>query len=111
MVGIRRFQHRWSAINIWGCIYAGAIHLRLAPNPLNGLNYLAFIQETLPDIIGDGPGDRDAWFQQDSAPGHGIRGVTDFLDEVLPERWIGRFGPVHWPPRYFPISHNSFPNS
>lgn len=39
------------------------------------------------------------WFQQDGAPPHYKRSVRDYLDEVFPERWIGRRGAIEWPPR------------
>lgn len=38
-------------------------------------------------------------FQQDGAPPHwGLR-VREFLNETFPGRWIGRGGPILWPPR------------
>jgi len=39
------------------------------------------------------------FFQQDGAPPHHAVTVRKFLDEQLPNRWIGRRGPVEWPPR------------
>lgn len=39
------------------------------------------------------------WFQQDGAPPHFAREVRQFLDEVFPEKWIGRRGPIEWPAR------------
>jgi hypothetical protein len=33
-------------------------------------------------------------FQQDGAPPHYHRSVTDFLNETIPDRWIGRGGPT-----------------
>jgi hypothetical protein len=41
----------------------------------------------------------DFFFQQDKAPPHYAVTVRKFLDEQLPNRWIGRRGPVEWPPR------------
>ena len=41
----------------------------------------------------------DFFFQQDGAPPHDAVTVRKFLDEQLPNRWIGRRGPVEWPPR------------
>jgi hypothetical protein len=38
-------------------------------------------------------------FQQDGAPPHFHKEVTDFLNRKLPEKFIGRGGPVTWPPR------------
>ncbi|EFN61939.1 hypothetical protein EAG_00101, partial [Camponotus floridanus] len=37
--------------------------------------------------------------QQDGAPPHYARIVRDFLNERFNNRWIGRGGPIAWPPR------------
>lgn len=39
------------------------------------------------------------WFQHDGAPPHFSREVRGILDQQYPNRWIGRGGPRHWPPR------------
>ena len=39
------------------------------------------------------------YFQHDGAPPHYTRHVRDYLDESFPNRWLGRGGPVAWPPR------------
>lgn len=41
----------------------------------------------------------DVIFQQDGAPAHFARIVRQYLDLVFPNRWIGRSGPILWPPR------------
>lgn len=41
----------------------------------------------------------DVYFQQDGAPAHYARLVREYLDLVFPNRWIGRLGPILWPPR------------
>jgi hypothetical protein len=41
----------------------------------------------------------DMLFQQDGAPPHLHKEVTEFLNRKFPEKWIGRGGPVTWPPR------------
>lgn len=35
----------------------------------------------------------------DGAPGHWSRQVRDWMDQTFPESWVGRGGPVAWPPR------------
>ena len=37
--------------------------------------------------------------QHDGAPAHFALDVREYLDNVFPNRWIGRGGPVQWPPR------------
>lgn len=41
----------------------------------------------------------DMIFQQDGAPPHYAVIVRQYLDQKLPNRWIGRAGPIPWPPR------------
>jgi hypothetical protein len=41
----------------------------------------------------------DMLFQQDRAPPHFHKEVTDFVNHKFPEKWIGRGGPISWPPR------------
>jgi len=38
-------------------------------------------------------------YQHDGAPAHFSRAVRDYLDQTYPGRWIGKGGPVAWPPR------------
>ena len=38
-------------------------------------------------------------FQQDGAPPHWGKKVREFLDQKFSNRWIGRDGPIFWPPR------------
>ena len=42
---------------------------------------------------------RRLWFQQDGAPAHYDRQVRQWLDQKFPGRWLGRRGPIEWPPR------------
>ena len=39
------------------------------------------------------------WFQQDGAPAHYAQQVKAFLNEKFFSQWIGRGGPIEWPPR------------
>lgn len=39
------------------------------------------------------------WIQQDGAPSHFARILTNFLNLTYEQRWIGRDGYVAWPPR------------
>jgi hypothetical protein len=60
----------------------------------------------LPDLIAAFPDANNTqnlnpsiWFQQDRAPPHYGVNVRRFLDNQLERRWIGRRGPMEWPPR------------
>jgi len=39
------------------------------------------------------------YFQHDGAPPHYTCRVREFLNQSFPNRWLGRGGPVAWPPR------------
>ena len=50
----------------------------------------------------------DVWFQMDGAPPHSTAIISRYLHEIFAERWIGRFGPIAWPPRSPDLSPNDF---
>ena len=45
---------------------------------------------------------QDQFFQQDCTPAHSTRTTTEYLNQILPGRWIGLRGPANsclpWPP-------------
>lgn len=95
------YQHRFS-VNVWcGVIDNHLIGPVILPNRLTGPIYLDFLQNQLQLLLDDVPlATRMVMhFQHDGAPAHSSRQVTDHLNETFPERWIGRYGRVHWPPR------------
>jgi hypothetical protein len=97
----RGFQQRFS-INVWaGIIGNRLIGPHVLPPHLNGEGYLNFLQNQLSDLLDDVPLQvrRDMWYLHDGAPAHSARGVKNWLDANLENRWIGRNGPVLWPAR------------
>ena len=76
----------------------GPIYL---PNRLNGVSYLDFLTNELPNHFEDIPivDRRNQWFMHDGAPAHFSRAVREFLDETYGDKWIGRGGPLPWPAR------------
>jgi hypothetical protein len=98
---IRTHQQRFS-VNIWAAILGDQlIGPFVLPPRLNGNNYLQFLRETLPELIEDVMlfVRNQMWYQHDGAPAHFSRAVRDYLDQTYPGRWIGKGGPVAWPPR------------
>ena len=94
-------QQRFS-INVWaGMIGNYLIGPYILPPRLNGQTYLRFLQEVLPGLLEEVPLEvqNRMWFQHDGAPPHNAREVREHLDMTYPGRWIGRGGPVRWPPR------------
>ena len=55
---------------------------------LLGVTYLALLQNWFLPQMSEDP--EDFIFQQDGAPPHWHRDVRRFLNESLPQRWIGR---------------------
>lgn len=96
-----RHQRRFS-VNVWaGIIGQRLIGPHIFEETLNGERYLRFLEENLPVLLEDVPlrTRRKLVFQQDGAPPHWTLRVRDFLTNTFREPWIGRNGPVLWPPR------------
>ncbi|GBN84190.1 hypothetical protein AVEN_229214-1 [Araneus ventricosus] len=68
---------------------------------LSGQSYLVFLNEVLTEFLDDIPlaTIQGLWFQHNGAPAHFCVPVRGWLDMEYPGRWIGRGGPVLWPPR------------
>lgn len=68
---------------------------------VNGQVYLNFLLNELPVLMEnvDFETRLQIWIQQAGAPPHSSRVVRNFLNEYYAGRWIGRSGPVEWPPR------------
>ena len=47
-------------------------------------------------------------FQQDGAPPYWGLAVRQFLNDTFPDRWIGRDGPILWPPCFPDITPLDF---
>ena len=95
-------------LNVW----AGLINNRLIgpffiDGNLNANKFLRLLRDhIIPEI--EPLNIENIWFQMDGAPAHSCRIVTNYLNDVFGERWIGRFGPVAWPARSPDLSPNDF---
>lgn len=98
-------EHNPPHVMIW--VAMSAKHL-IGPYFFDGVvnqhTYLAMLQEFfVPELQRMNLLER-SWFQQDGAPPHYAITVRQYLNEVFPNKWIGR-GSVHlpapldWPPR------------
>lgn len=95
------YQHKWS-LNVWGGIVDNyAVGPYFFERKLNGQEFLRFLREDFPRLIEHLPNHikHEMWFQLDGAPAHFMRDVREELDIMFPEKWIGREGPILWPPR------------
>jgi hypothetical protein len=71
---------------------------------VTGESYVEMLQDYFQPAIADWPDLNDFWYQHDGAPDHYSRIAREYLDEMLPGRWMGRRGPVQWPPRSLDLS-------
>lgn len=94
------FQHRFH-VNVWcGIICDKLLGPFIFNENLTGNVYLHFLQNNLPLLLEDVPllTRREIIFQQDGSTPHFSIAVRNHLTETF-ENWIGRGGPVNWPPR------------
>lgn len=95
------FQYQFG-INIWAGIFnsqvIGPFEL---PGRLNGQGFRDFLENEIEDALDEQPLDvrRNMFFQLDGASVHYARTVKDYLQDNFPRKWIGRGGPIPWPPR------------
>jgi transposase len=93
-----RSQYKFS-VNVWCGIYnSHLIGPYVIEGNLTGEVYLNFLRDILPGLL-QGIDIRGMWYQHDGARPHFCIPVRDYLSEQYGNRWIGRNGPVTWPPR------------
>lgn len=98
---VRAAQQRF-AVNVWtGIVGDCLLGPYLLPSRLDCANYLIFLQTVLPGLMNEVPAVilRRMWFQHDGAPAHFANDVRCYLTRKFGAQWIGRGGPVCWPPR------------
>lgn len=95
------FQERFG-FNCWlGIIGDRLIGPIIFDGHLTGERYLNFLEQEIEDFLDQIPlAERRLYlFQQDGAPPHNARIVTEHLNQSFGDNWIGTNGPVRWPPR------------
>jgi hypothetical protein len=86
-------------------VWAGVISDRLIgpfffdDGTVTGQRYLTMLEDELWPEIADRDDIDTMFFQQDGAPPHYAAVVRNWLNESFDGRWIGRRGPIEWPPR------------
>lgn len=70
-------------------------------NTVNSESYLEVLENILSPYLDEIPISSltKTYFQQDGAPAHFALCVRNWLNRNLPDMWIGRRGPIEWPPR------------
>ncbi|KAJ4451919.1 hypothetical protein ANN_03397 [Periplaneta americana] len=90
-------QVRFS-LNMWaGIIGDRLVGPHVLVNRLTGQAYTNFLENTLPHV--SIVNCQHIHFLHDGAPAHFSRTARWYLDRRFPDRWIGRGGPIAWPPR------------
>jgi len=95
------FQHRWS-LTVWcGIIGNLVIGPYFFEETVRSNSYCNLLQNHLPALLENVSLHirRKMWFQQDGAPPHFANTTKQLLYEKFGDKWIGRGGPVEWPPR------------
>jgi len=107
---LRHGHTQWpQKINVWAGIFGDHV---IGPiffeGNLTGEKYLAMLQNVIQPLVVRAIEDNDnhteldeenIFFQQDGAPAHYTIPVREYLDREYPGKWIGRRGPIEWPPR------------
>lgn len=86
-------------VNVWCGLMCNRIigPFFFAEKTVTGATYLDMLQMfAFPQVEDLQP---NIWFQQDGAPPHWSLDVRGALNETFAGRWIGRDGPINWPPR------------
>lgn len=97
--GIRR-QGRFG-FNVSCFVKHNKLVYHIFDDKLTAAGYIDILEINLHQLLEEEVlADRDTfWFQQDGAPAHNALFIGDYLNEKFPNRWIGTYGPVRWPPR------------
>lgn len=92
------FIQSFLTINAIGNRIIGPFYL---PQRLDANAYLNFLKNDVQNSIEELPLNvlNGMFFQQDGCPVHSSRVVTNYLNEEFGTNWIGRHGPIKWPPR------------
>uniref|UniRef100_V5GJV9 Transposable element Tc3 transposase n=1 Tax=Anoplophora glabripennis TaxID=217634 RepID=V5GJV9_ANOGL len=94
-----RHQHQFS-LNVWvGIVGDHLIGPFFLPPRLTGDVYRRFLEDELPVLLEDIPLPLrlQMYFMHDGAPPHFSLAAREYLNNIYPNRWIGRGGTQPWP--------------
>ncbi|KAL4494420.1 hypothetical protein ABPG72_019830 [Tetrahymena utriculariae] len=97
------------AITYWAMLSYndGLVNYVYCENTVNTAIYCDILNETVVPYFKK-KGNEQLFFQQDGAPPHFSNDARNILNTQLQYRWIGRGGPIEWPPRSPDLSINDF---
>ena len=87
-------------VTVWTGIWSGGIiGPFFFPETVTAHSYLEKLRREIVPSITRKMDSTEIFYMQDGAPPHYAQSVRQFLDEIFPDRWIGRRGPIEWPAR------------
>lgn len=97
-------------VNVWVGMFGNNIIGPFFINgTLNAQKYLNMLQDQIcPAIRAVAEDFGSVIYQHDGAPAHNAMPIRNFLNEMFPDRWIGRGGAIHWPARSPDLAPNDF---
>ena len=88
------------SVHVWiGICSEGLIGPFFFEGNINADSYLAMLQEKIVPALQQMQNWDEFYCQQDGAPPHWALRVREYLNDVFGQNWIGRDGPIRWPPR------------
>jgi hypothetical protein len=93
---VMEHKHDTPKLNVWCALTSDSVTgpFFFEEATVTGASYLNMLQNYAITQIPQG-----YFFQQDGAPPRCANTVKAFLDQQFPGKWIGRRGPIAWPPR------------
>ena len=86
-------------VAVWAMMdNTGVLSFDISCQTMNGERYCAVLKDHVIPFF-QWAENRHRFYQQDGAPPHYSSAARAILDKNLPNRWIGRRGPIEWPPR------------
>ncbi|CAF4694672.1 unnamed protein product [Rotaria sp. Silwood2] len=96
-------------ISVWiGISSNGIISPFFFNSTVTGESYVEMLKDYFEPAVADWSDLNDFWYQHDGAPAHYSRIAREYLDEMFPDRWMGRRDPIEWPPRSSDLSPPDF---
>lgn len=91
--------HDRNSVTVWAMVDpTGVLSYDVNERTMNGERYCNILTHHVIPFLQRNE-NRNKFYQQDGAPAHYSNVCRRILDEHLPGRWIGRRGPIEWPPR------------
>jgi hypothetical protein len=88
------------SLHVWAGLWAGGLVGPFFFNGnITGASYLDMLKFNVWPALHQIPNLDHMMFEQDGAPPHWSLAVRQWLDKHFPTKWIGRNGPIAWPPR------------